>query len=131
MSGPSHPPCRLLAVAEGPCLCEFTAEILQPHGYEVDIARDGEAAWRKLQTRPYNLLLIENDLPGLDGVELLKKLRSAAMPLPVVMVIDFLPSWQSVEYPWLLKATKLFKPYSFEDLLGLLKKMVPTEMKYG
>ena len=53
------------------------------------------------------------------------------MPLPVVMVIDSLPSWQSAEYPWLLKATKLFKPYSFEDLLGLLKKMVPTEMKYG
>jgi hypothetical protein len=46
--------------------------------------------------------------------------------LPIIIAIGTLPSWKSAEYPWLLKATKLFKPYAFEDLLGLVKSVLPV-----
>jgi len=62
------------------------------------------------------LLIIKNDLPELTGVRLLKKLRSACMPLPVIMVIETMPLGIT-EYSWLLNANKLLMPYSFDELL--------------
>ena len=99
--------------------------MLRRHGYEVSIANDGNAGWEELQINRYNLLITENELPRLTGVGLVKKLRSACMPLPVIIAVGILPSWKSAEYPWLLKATKLFKPYAIEDLLGLVKSVLP------
>ena len=112
-------------VNDDPCLCELNSEALWRHGYEVDVASDGKAGWEELQTNHYNLLITENDLFGLTGVGLVMKLRSACMSLPVIIAVGILPSWKSAEYPWLLKATKLFKPYAFEDLLGLVKSVLP------
>jgi DNA-binding response OmpR family regulator len=105
---------------------KLNGEVLRRHGYTVTIASDGEAGWEELQTNCYNLLITENDLPLPSGVGLLRKLRSACMSLPVIIAIETLPSWQSADYPWLLKATKLLKPYSFEDLVDMVGSILPT-----
>ncbi len=113
-------------VANDPGLCDRNAEGLRQNGYNVDFASDGDAGWGKLQINHYDLLITENDLPGMTGVGLVKKLRAACMPLPIVLTIETLPSWRSAEYPWILTAAKLFKPYSFEDLLGLVRNVLPA-----
>jgi hypothetical protein len=46
------------------------------------------------------------------------------MPLPVIMVIGTLPTWESPQYSWLLNANKLLMPYSFEELLGMVKRIL-------
>ena len=122
----TYPSASILLVDDDPCRCELNAEMLRRHGYEVSIANDGNAGWEELQINRYNLLITENELPRLTGVGLVKKLRSACMPLPVIIAVGILPSWKSAEYPWLLKATKLFKPYAIEDLLGLVKSVLPV-----
>ena len=121
---PAFPLARILTVADDPC--RLNAEALRRHGYEVDIACGSKAGWEMLQNIPYNLLVTEHDLTGLTGVGLLKKLRSACMSLPVIIAIETLPPWQSAEYPWLLKATKLFKPYTFVELLDLVRRVFPA-----
>lgn len=113
-------------VANGPSVCDSNAELLRQHGYAIDIASDGEAGWQKLLTNSYHLLITENNLPGLTGVGLVKKLRHACMPLPVIMVIEVLPSWQSADYPWLLTAIKLLKPFTIQDLLDVASNACPT-----
>jgi DNA-binding NtrC family response regulator len=115
---------RILMVDDDPCLCELNAEVLRRHCYEVTTSKDGESGWEELQINPYHLLITENNLSGITGVGLVKKLRSADMPLPVIVITGTLPSWQSAEYSWLLKATKLLKPYTIEDLLDLVKKVL-------
>ncbi len=118
-------------VDDDPCHSELGAGVLRRHGHSVDLAKDSEAAWEELLTNRYNLLVTENDLPGLTGVGLIKKLRSACMPLPVIIAIRTLPSWQSAEYPWLLNAARLFKPYTFEELLGLVRNALPPARRIG
>jgi DNA-binding NtrC family response regulator len=118
------PPASILIVADDPC--RLNAEVLRRHGYEVGIACGSTTAWDMLQTNPYNLLITEHDLAGLTGVGLLKKLRSACMSLPVIISVETMPPWQSAEYPWLLKAAKLFKPYTLSELLGLVRSVFPV-----
>jgi hypothetical protein len=57
---------------------------------------------------------------------LIKKLRLANMPLPVIIAIETMPMWQSSQYPWLLHASKLFKPYTVSALLELVKNVLST-----
>ena len=71
-------------------------------------------------------MITENELPRLSGVGMVKKLRSACMSLPVIIAVGVMPWWKSAECPWFLKAAKLFKPYAIEDLLGLVKSLLPV-----
>jgi DNA-binding response OmpR family regulator len=122
----ANPEARILLVDDNPKIGQSNSKALLQRGYEVDVAEDGETGWAKLQNSRYNLLIIKNDLPELTGVRLLKKLRSACMPLPVIMVIETMPTWESPEYSWLLNANKLLMPYSFDELLGMVKRILHT-----
>jgi DNA-binding response OmpR family regulator len=120
----TNPPYRILVVNGDADICWLNVEGLRRHGYEVGIAADGDAGWLEMQTNSYNLLITENELPGLSGVGLVKKLRSANMPLPVIIAVETMPPVQSSQYPWLLRAHKLFKPYTVMTLLGLVKNVL-------
>jgi len=125
LPGQMNPPGRILLLDADPCLCKRHADGLRRHGFVANTAPDAEIGWEKLQTNCYNLLITENDLPGLTWVGLIKRLRSACMSLPIIVAIRTLPPWKSAEYPWLLKATKLLKPYAFEDLLAQVMSNLP------
>jgi DNA-binding NtrC family response regulator len=125
-----YPPARILIVDADPGLCRSSADMLERHGYATNTQEDAETAWAQLQTRHYHLLITANDLPGLTGVGLIRRIRSACMSLPVIIAIRDLPAWQSPEYPWLLKATRLFKPYTFEYLLNLVKNIFPAPDRF-
>jgi DNA-binding NtrC family response regulator len=56
-------------------------------------------------------------MPGLTGVELLKKLRSARKGLPVIMAAGMLPAQELAQNPWLEPVALLAKPYDANQLL--------------
>jgi DNA-binding response OmpR family regulator len=72
-------------------ICQLSVRVLVRSGYHVDAAEDGAAAWEALQLKAFNLLITDHDMPRLTGVELVKKLRSARMALPVILVTGRLP----------------------------------------
>ena len=120
------PAYRILLVDDNQAIGLSNSKALLKRGYEVDLAEDGETGWTELQNNHYNLLITKNDLPKLTGVGLLKKLRSACMPLPVIMTIERMPAWESPHYSWLLNANNLLMPYGFEELLGMVKRILPA-----
>ena len=61
---------RILVAEENPQLRLRYAFALVRPGYDVDVAEDGAAAWEALQAKRYHLLITENDLPRLTGVDL-------------------------------------------------------------
>lgn len=52
----------------------------------VAVAEDGETALRWLATNPFDLVLLDLRLPGIDGIEVLRRLRAAGSNVPVVIV---------------------------------------------
>jgi YesN/AraC family two-component response regulator len=57
----------------------------------VDTAEDGEFGWEALQAKNYDLLITDNNMPKVSGLELVKKLRSARMALPVILASGAMP----------------------------------------
>lgn len=78
---------RLLFVDDDPILREFAQVNLASAAAEVDVAADGVEALEALSRQRYDLLLVDLDMPRMDGFELLAHLRAdpATAHLPVVV----------------------------------------------
>src|SRR5258708_5848805 len=79
-------PNRLLLVEDDAELTELVTEALVDEGYVVDQARDGQRGLHLGLTRPYDVLVIDRRLPGLDGLDLVVRLRSRAVPARALML---------------------------------------------
>jgi DNA-binding response OmpR family regulator len=106
--------------------------VLARSGYHVDTAEDGKAGWEALHAvrhapENYDLLITDHNMPGLTGLALIKKLRDASMPLPVIMATGALSPEVLVDrYSWLQSVVILRKPYSAEQLLGTVEAVLRT-----
>lgn len=98
--------------------------LLVQSGYHVDTAGDGLAAWQALNSVHYDLLITDHRMPRMSGVELLKQLHAAHLCLPVIMATGTLPEFEFDQSPWLRPTAVLLKPYSMEELLGTVAKVL-------
>jgi DNA-binding response OmpR family regulator len=68
-------------------------EILKPHiifleqkGYEVDTSNNGDEGLEMIFSRPYDIIFLDENMPGLTGIETLERIKSKYPNLPVVMI---------------------------------------------
>ena len=83
--GRRNPSPRILVVDDANYIRQLMASFLTRFGYQVDTAEDGVAGWKALQANHYDLLLTDNNMPRLSGIDLIKRLRFARMNLPVIL----------------------------------------------
>jgi two-component system cell cycle response regulator CpdR len=114
----TNPPQRILVADDDNEVRRFNVEVLMDSGYEVDAAEDGAEAWEALQLNNYDLLITDNNMRKMSGVELLKKLHAARMTLPVILASGTMPVEELKQHPWLQIQATLHKPYSLAKLLG-------------
>ena len=115
---------RILVVDDDEVIRQLNADMLSRYGYETETAEDGAAAWEALQANGYDLLITDNNMPKVSGVELVRKLRSAHMALPVVLASGAIPTeamnWNSS----LHLAAMLLKPFTLDELLAIVNKVL-------
>jgi DNA-binding response OmpR family regulator len=114
---------RILVVDDDVDIRLLIAALLFRSGYQVDTAEDGETGWEALQARSYDLLITDNKMPKVSGVELVKQLRSAHMALPVILASGAMPEDLN-RLPWLQLAATLLKPFSTDELLATVKRVL-------
>lgn len=121
LGGPPH---RILVVDDDRDIRQLCADVLVRSGYLVDTAEDGALGWLALDVNDYNLLITDNNMPKVSGVELVKKLRSARMDLPVVLATSALPTEAIGRDPSLDLAATLLKPFTIFELLDTVEKVL-------
>jgi len=84
----------------------------------------GAAGWDALQTRGYDLIVTDNKMPRMTGIEMIGRLRSAKMAVPVIMATRQLPVFEFASRPWLKPDAALERPFSNDDLLETVKKVL-------
>jgi DNA-binding NtrC family response regulator len=80
---------RILVVDDERGMCEFLRFLLQEEGYDVDIAHSGTQALEKVQESKFELILADIKMPGLDGLEMLRKLREADEDTVVIVMTGY------------------------------------------
>ncbi|UFH60189.1 response regulator transcription factor [Sulfurovum mangrovi] len=84
---------RILLMEDDTNLNETVTEFLEDEGYEVVSVYNGEEAQEKLYESRYDLLLLDINVPGIDGLELLKESRAQGVSAPAI----YITSMDSVE----------------------------------
>ena len=84
-------PRRILVVEDNPLNLKLVRDVLQFAGYDVIEAQSGEEGLRVAQEDPPDLVLMDLQLPGIDGTETLRRLREGSLgrDVPVVAVTAF------------------------------------------
>jgi len=77
---------RILLVEDDQRIAIALMETLRDRQYQVDLGKDGEAAWEFLQAFNYELILLDVTLPKLNGIQLCQRLRKAGIQTPVLML---------------------------------------------
>ncbi len=120
--GTPNPRRRILVVEDDPDIRRINAMVLHRAGYHVDTAEDGDYAWEALGASHYDLMITDNNMPNLTGMQLLRRLHATRRVLPFIMATGKMPEEEFTQCPWLQPAAKLLKPYTAEELLGVVEK---------
>jgi DNA-binding response OmpR family regulator len=122
---------RILVAEDDADIRRLNTEVLIHYGFEVDAAEDGELAWAALTTQEYDLLITDNNMPKVTGVELLKKMHGARMALPVIMATGIEPKSEFARNPLIVPAALLLKPYTIAELLGTVRSVLHATANPG
>ena len=76
---------RILVADDDEGIRRLISAVLARAGFDVNTASDGQQAWEALLHEPYDLLVTDNEMPRLAGVELIARIRDAGMSLPVIV----------------------------------------------
>lgn len=117
---------RVMTIDDSPSLRQMVALTLESAGYEVVEACDARDAIAKSSGKEFDLFLTDLNMPGTDGIELTRKLRS--MPEHRFVPIILLTTESQQERKMQGKAAGatgwIVKPFQPEELLAVVRKVV-------
>jgi len=117
---------RIMTIDDSPSLRQMVALTLEGAGYEVVEATDGRDALAKVAGREFHLFLTDLNMPGMDGIELTRKLRT--IPEYRFVPIVLLTTESEPEKKQRGKAAGatgwIVKPFQPEDLLATVKRVM-------
>jgi CheY-like chemotaxis protein len=108
---------HILLVEDESTVLEFSTTVLVRGGYQVTAVEGCEAAWEAIQSGSYDLLVTDNQMPGMSGLELAGKLRFAQISLPIIMASGGIEAEELTQNQTLQPAIALPKPFTAKQLL--------------
>ncbi len=115
---------RVLVVEDEAKLAQLLARGLREEGYAVDVTGRGEESLWMAKANPYDAILLDVMLPGADGFEICRRLRSSGVWSPVLMLTARDAVDDRVSGLDAGADDYLAKPFSFEELLARIRALV-------
>lgn len=109
---------RILVAEDDEAVREFVSRALTLQGYEVTAVTDGGQALEALDGGPYDLLLTDIVMPGMDGIALALKVAKDHPALPVLLMTGYAAERQRAHNLDALISRVLLKPFSLKEVCG-------------
>ena len=115
----------ILIVDNDEGLVHFLTRLLIKQGHEVAAAADGATALARLAAQPFDLVLLDYKMPGLNGLETLAEIKKAQLKTPVIIMTAYGTTETAIEAMKLGAYDYLLKPFDTEEL----KRIVADAME--
>ena len=115
---------RILVVEDDRKVASFLEKGLREEGYAVDVAHDGVDGSLKASVYDYDLAVLDVMLPGKSGFEIVRELRKAQKPLPVLLLTARDSKEDIVRGLDVGADDYLTKPFSFDELLARVRALL-------
>lgn len=114
---------RVLLVEDDRELGELMGRLLRGEGYAVDLATDGQAGLHLALTRTYDVLVVDRGLPGIEGLDLVRRLRRQSVVTPVLVLTAYGTVADRVAGLDAGAEDYLVKPFEVDELLARLRAL--------
>jgi DNA-binding response OmpR family regulator len=112
---------RILVVEDNRDLASLLDLHLKDLSYEVDLAFDGDTGFEKLNAKDYDLIILDIMLPGIDGLELCRRIRSKSTYTPILMLTSKSTELDRVLGLEMGADDYVTKPFSIRELMARVK----------
>ncbi|GAB3063304.1 response regulator transcription factor [Intrasporangium mesophilum] len=114
---------RLLLVEDDPQLSVMLEQLLTEEGYAVSVVRDGQSGLHRGLVEPWDVLVVDRGLPGIEGVDLVARLRSKGVAAPVLFLTARGTVADRVEGLDAGAQDYVVKPFDVDELLARLRAL--------
>src|SRR6266542_659694 len=113
---------RVLVVDDEASIRDLLSKTLALAEYDVDLAPDGRTALERLRIIPYDLLITDLKMPGMDGLTVIREAKRYKGDLPVIIITGFSTESSAIEAVNLGVAGYLTKPFRVPQVLAAASK---------
>ena len=113
---------RVLVVDDEASIRDLLAKTLALAEYEVDVAPDGRSALDRMRMYPYDLLIADLKMPGMDGLSVIREAKRYKTDLPVIVITGFSTESSAIEAINLGVSGYLTKPFRVPEVLKQAEK---------
>jgi len=122
---PTRP--RILVVDDEASIRELLEKTLAMSDYDVDTAPDGRTALERMRLYPYDLLITDLRMPGMDGLTVIREAKRYKADLPVLVITGYSTESSAIEAANLGVNGYLTKPFRVSQVLGKTAKALGIE----
>ena len=113
---------RVLIVDDEATIRDLLSKTLALAEYDVDLASDGRTALERLRIIPYDLLITDLKMPGVDGLSVIREARRLKADIPVIIITGFSTEASAIEAVNLGVSGYLTKPFRVPRVLAAAAK---------
>ena len=126
---------KILLVEDEPKIADTLKQGLIENGFHAELAYDGNIGWKLFQTHSFDLVVLDINLPGLNGYELCKMIRTQDAQVPVIMLTALSSLNDKIEGYDAGADDYIIKPFEFKELLmkirALLRRSLSQQVPMG
>lgn len=115
---------KVLVVEDETRIAQFIEMGLREQGWMVDVQHRGDEAMAALESRVYDLVILDIMLPGRDGLSILRQLRESANPVPVILLTARNTLNERVEGLQVGADDYITKPFYVEELIARIQAVI-------
>ncbi|MFI5338791.1 MAG: response regulator [Candidatus Methylomirabilales bacterium] len=116
---------RILVVDDDADMRALLADVLNDEGYVVELVPNGAEALIRLRTESFAAIVLDKNMPGLSGLDLLPGLRTICPETPVILITAFGDVSTYMDAMDKGAFEFIFKPFRMEELLRTLRRALP------
>jgi two-component system response regulator PilR (NtrC family) len=119
---------HILIVDDEPGMREFLEIMLTKEGYGVSIASNGEEAIEKLGSEFFDLAIVDIQMPGINGIDVLKNTRDKKNDTTIIMITAFASHESAIEAMKLGAYDYITKPFKIDEIKLVIKKSLDKKV---
>ncbi len=112
---------KILVVEDNKDLARLLELHLRDLSYDVNLAFDGDTGWSQITSQSYDLIILDLMLPGIDGLEICRRLRSRTTYIPILMLTSKSTELDRVLGLEIGADDYVTKPFSIRELMARVK----------
>jgi len=121
-SPPSVKGCHVLVVDDDPLVSMGTVAMLEDLGHSAVEASSGRQALKVLEANPIDVVITDQAMPGMTGIELIAKIREARPTMPIILATG----WAEIPGEEMREFLRLSKPYTQDELANAIRRLLAT-----